>query len=68
MLDFSIIMFLTEMAGRSFLENLFNETIGNRPELLASLFPAFAMLCGDREGPEYAEVFWSLVEQETLVH
>lgn len=43
------------------LEKLYVDTIRNRPELLPSLFPAFAVICGDRqEGIICADVDWSL--------
>ena len=44
------------------LENLYTNTILNYPELLPSLFPVFAIICGDREeGSICANVNWSLV-------
>lgn len=43
------------------LDKLYVDTIQNRPELLPLLFPAFAVICGDRqEGIICADVDWSL--------
>ncbi len=44
------------------LDELWVETVQNRPQLLPALFPAFAVMCGDREdGTINAGVDWSLV-------
>lgn len=44
------------------LEALYVTTVQNRPELLPSLFPTFAIICGDRDAKSLvAEVDWSLV-------
>ena len=44
------------------LEKLYVDTLQNRPELLPSLFPAFAVICGDRQDHlMYADVDWSLI-------
>lgn len=44
------------------LEQLYTETATHRPDLLSSLFPAFAVICGDRQdGAICADVDWSLV-------
>ena len=44
------------------LDHLYVDVIQNRPELLPSLFPVFAVICGDRqEGLICASVDWSLV-------
>jgi len=44
------------------LGKLYTDTIQNRRELLPSLFPVFAVICGDREeGFICADVDWSLV-------
>ena len=44
------------------LETLYVQTILNRPELLPTLFPAFAVICGDRdENLVVADTNWSLV-------
>lgn len=44
------------------LDSLYTSTILNCPESLPSLFPVFAIICGDREkGSLYADVDWSLV-------
>jgi len=43
------------------LDKLYVDTIQHRPELLPSLFPVFAVICGDRkEGIICADVDWSL--------
>ena len=42
---------------------VFMFTVKNRPEILPSLFPVFAILCGDREDLIHcSEVDWSLLE------
>ena len=44
------------------LNALYVDTLNNRPELLPSLFPIFAIICGDREeGFICAHIDWSLV-------
>lgn len=43
------------------LENLFEETIKNRLELLPTFFPVFVLMCGDRVDEITAEIDWSLV-------
>ncbi|MFA6322034.1 MAG: hypothetical protein WCX71_00985 [Candidatus Buchananbacteria bacterium] len=44
------------------LDRLFISTLKNRPELLPTLFPAFAVICGDRdEDLIIAQIDWSLV-------
>ena len=46
----------------AFLDELYIDTLVNRPEFLLSLFPVFAMICGDREGGSICTgVDWSLV-------
>ena len=47
-----------------FIKELFTGTLKNRPELLPSLFPAFAVLCGDREKKteHTIPVEWELVD------
>lgn len=43
------------------LDTLYVQTIENKPEILPSLFPFFAIVCGDREEEMiYANVDWSL--------
>lgn len=43
------------------LDMLYDDTVKNRPEILPSLFPIFALLCGDREKRmETAQIDWSL--------
>lgn len=45
------------------LDSLYVSTVQNRPELLPTLFPAFAIICGDREeGILVADVDWSIVD------
>jgi hypothetical protein len=45
------------------LDALYVHTIQNRPELLPSFFPTFAIICGDRdEGMLIADVDWSLID------
>jgi len=42
------------------LDALYVETVQHRPELLPALFPAFAIICGDRkDGHIIAKVDWS---------
>ncbi|MCR4328790.1 MAG: hypothetical protein NUV53_04785 [Patescibacteria group bacterium] len=44
------------------LNQLYVDTIQNRPDLLPSLFPAFAVICGDREeGIICADVDWLFI-------
>ncbi len=56
-----------EIGGREegmsvFLGQLYLNTLRNRPELLSSLFPAFAVICGDRTEEVFmADVDWSLI-------
>jgi hypothetical protein len=42
-------------------ETLFVDTVEHRRDLLPSLFPLFAMACGDRDRTVVAYVDWSLV-------
>lgn len=57
-----------ELEGREaglhlLLEALYVSTIQNRPELLPTLFPTFAIICGDREeGILIADVDWAIVD------
>lgn len=57
-----------EIDGRSagfavLVESLFHQTLQNKPDQLPALFPAFAMLCGDKgEDKLLADVDWTLVE------
>lgn len=45
------------------LEHLYVDTIKNKPEILPSLFPFFAVICGDRDKEMIvAEIDWSLVQ------
>lgn len=41
---------------------LYNDVLDNRPDLLPSLFPVFAILCGDREPHTIcSDADWSLM-------
>lgn len=42
------------------IDHLYMETIRNAPERLPALFPAFALLCGDRNGTIIARIDWSI--------
>jgi hypothetical protein len=42
-----------------FATKLLEDVAANKPELLLGLFPAFALLCGDRNGSPFAEIDWS---------
>jgi len=47
------------------LGQIYYSTLQNRPELLPTLFPVFAIICGDREkGSIIADVDWTLTEQK----
>lgn len=47
------------------LGQLFNDTSNNAPGLLPTLFPFFAMICGDRKkGHLCTYVDWSLVQKQ----
>ncbi len=50
-------------AGMSLvLDKLYVDTIQNRQEILPVLFPAFAVICGDRKDNSlYADIDWALV-------
>ena len=52
-----------EEAGiRLVLNCLWESTVQNRPDLLPSLFPAFAIMCGERkESVMIAHIDWSLI-------
>ena len=52
-----------EAGIRTVLESLYVDTVRNRPDLLPTLFPAFAVMCGDRTGTIVADVDWSLIGQ-----
>ena len=41
--------------GRNILDGLFGETACNKPEYLPMLFPAFVVLCGDKD-----DINWNL--------
>jgi hypothetical protein len=44
------------------LTSLYASTVQNRPELLPTLFPTFAIICGDRkEDMLIADVDWTIV-------
>ncbi len=43
------------------LNDLFVSTLEYEPELLPSLFPVFALLCGDRDSSLLADINWTLV-------
>jgi hypothetical protein len=46
------------------LNTLFADTFKNRRDLLPTLFPAFAIICGDRYHPGFTtNVDWSIVEK-----
>ena len=48
---------------RTLLELLYTDTLQNRPELLPTLFPFFAIVCGDHEEKYiFADVDWSIME------
>lgn len=45
------------------LDTLYMSTLENRPQLLPTFFPVFAIICGDRKnGRLIAEVDWSIVD------
>ena len=50
---------------RALLNGLYVQTLTHRPELLPTLFPVFAAICGDREDPydRTAKVDWSLMPE-----
>lgn len=49
---------------QAFARVLFDETIKKRPENLVNMFPAFAMLCAERNEEEYrfAPIDWDLLD------
>lgn len=48
---------------RVILDSLYCDIIQHRPELLPTMFPAFAIMCGEnRDGMIIASVDWSLVD------
>lgn len=52
-----------EAGFKLLLNALYVTTVQNRPELLPTLFPTFAVICGDcEEGVLIADVDWSLVD------
>ena len=47
-----------------YVKELFDALVSNSPELLPGLFPAFALLCGDRDGSPFAQIEWSAISDE----
>jgi hypothetical protein len=51
-----------EVGFQTLLDSLYVRTVQNRPELLPTLFPIFAIICGDREEDMLiADVDWTIV-------
>ncbi|MBI4021586.1 MAG: hypothetical protein HY369_05065 [Candidatus Aenigmarchaeota archaeon] len=46
----------------NFMSRLFDSATKHRPDLLPTLFPAFALLCGDRDPAfDFADIDWTLM-------
>lgn len=58
----------TEAEAELLLGALFNGAVDNAPELLPSLLPFFAMICGDRkEGQSWTDVDWKLAKKQQVL-